>query len=144
MLLYHIKSSCCGLFLFILFTVACAGYAYRLNARRPADDPKKQDYPPFAILLAPITLPLFIILYIVLFILRALLYAAALVLFTVALILVREAFILVWLKKIMISLGNIFLEANTILIKLFLKPGAEQPGTSKSPQSVNALLGRLI
>lgn len=144
MLLYHLKSSCCGLFLFIFFTLACAGYAYRLNARRPADDPQKRDYPPVAILLAPITLPLFIILYIVLFILRALLYGVALVLFTAALIVVREAFILVWLKKIMTTLGNLFLEANAILIRLFWKPGAEQPRTSKSPRSMDALLGRLI
>ena len=110
-----------------LFLWAFAGYAYRVNAKRPADDPKKRDFHPFAIFLAPITLPLFVFGFISLFLLKAILYGIFLVLLTLALVVVRKPFIFIWLDKIATKIGNMLLEANTQLIKLLLGPWAGEP-----------------
>ena len=129
MLFYNVRGLCNGILLFMLFIMACAGYAYYVNARRPADDPQKRNYHPVAIVLAPITLPVFIVFSISIFIMRALLYGVFLILFATALIVVRESFILRWLHKIVTYIGNKLLGANTILIKLFLQPWADEPRT---------------
>jgi len=129
MLLYHIRSLCYGSLLFMFLAMACAAYAYHVDARRPADDPKKRDYPPVAIILVPIMLPVFAVLYVSLFILRAVLYGIFLILFVITLIVFRESFLLRWLHKIATYIGNKLLDANTILIRLFVKPWAEGPRT---------------
>ena len=41
----------------MLVVTACAGYAYYVNSKRPDDDPKKRNYHPVAVILAPITVP---------------------------------------------------------------------------------------
>lgn len=100
----------------------CTGYAYHVNSKLAADDPKKKDFSPAAIFLAPITLPFIILGIISLFIIKAILYGIFLVLLTLALVAVRKPFIFVWLDKIAKKIGNILLEANTFLIRLFFNP----------------------
>jgi hypothetical protein len=107
--------------------IACAGYAYYVNSKRPDDDPKKRNYHPVAVILAPITVPLFIFFSLSIFIMRVLTYGIFLILFTVALLVIRKPFLLVWLRKTATTIGDALLEANTLLIKLFLKPWANEP-----------------
>jgi hypothetical protein len=111
-------------------SVLCATYAYYVDSKRLADDPKKKRYPPLAILLAPITLPLFRVLYILIFILRAVMYGVFLALFIFALIFLRKPFLLERLKKIALAIGNLLLEANTLLIRIFLRPLARSSGSA--------------
>lgn len=133
-----------GFFLYIFLTMGCAGYAYLVNARYPADDPRKRDYYPAAILWAPFTLPIFIVLSISIFIMKALLYSLLLILFTLALIFVRELFIFKWLQRAAVYIGNKLLDANTILIKLFLKPWVDQPEIRRVPYNMDPLFSRLV
>jgi hypothetical protein len=106
----------------VLLTVPCAALAYFVNSRRPDDDPKKKNYHPLAILFAPITLPLLIISSVIFFILRMVTYGVFMIIFTFALIFIRKPFILEWLKKLAVTIGDKLLEANTLLIRLFLGP----------------------
>jgi hypothetical protein len=106
---------------------ACTAYAYSVNARRITDDPQKKDFHPAAIFLAPFTWPFLFFASLSLFILRAFLYGVFLILFTIALLTVRKPFIFVWLDKIATAIGNKLLEANTLLIKLFLRPWLDYP-----------------
>ena len=102
----------------VLFLLLCMGYAYRVNARREADDPKRRDYYPGAILLALFTWPLLIFASISLFILRAVVYGIFLVLFSITLVAIRKPFLLIWLNKIFNWIGDKLLTANTFIIKL--------------------------
>jgi len=111
----------------MLAVIACAGYAYYVNSKRPDDDPKKRNYHPVAVILAPITVPLLIFFSLSIFIMRVLTYGVFLILFTVALLVIRKPFLLVWLRKTATTIGDALLEANTLLIKLFLKPWANEP-----------------
>jgi hypothetical protein len=106
---------------------AGTGYAYHLNSKLPVDDPKKKDFSPVAVFLAPFTLPFIILGMISLFIIKAILYSIFLVLFTIALIAKRKPFILVWLDKIARKVGNILLEINTSLIRLYFNPRIGNP-----------------
>ena len=105
-----------------LLTVTCSSFAYFVNSRRPDADPKKKDYHPLAILFAPITLPLLIISSAIFFILRMVTYGVFMVIFTFALIFIRKPFILEWVRKLALTIGDKLLEANTLLIRLFLGP----------------------
>ena len=105
-----------------LLTVTCTAFAYSVNSRRLDGDPEKKIYHPLAVLFAPITLPLFIVLYTFTFLLKAVAYGAFLVLFTFALLVIRKPFLLEWLKKIALAVGNLLLEANTLLIRIFVRP----------------------
>lgn len=127
MLLYHLDSLCKGIFVLMLFAMACSGHAYLVNSRRPADDPKKKDFHPGAILLAPITFLPFLFAFIILFILKALFYGIFIIFFTVALLIIRKPFIFILLDKMATYVGSKLLEANTLLIKLFLRPWADDP-----------------
>jgi hypothetical protein len=120
--------NCCQSYILLSFVLwAFAGYAYRVNARRSDDDPRKRDFHPAAVFLAPVTWPLFVLGFISLFILKAILYGVFLVVFTIALVVIRKPFIFVWLDKIATKVGNILLEANTQLIKIFLSPWVGNP-----------------
>ncbi len=112
----------CFLALMLIYFV-CAGYAYRVNARRPKDDPQKRDFHFGAVLLAPFTFPLFIAASITLFLLRVLVYGVFLILFTIALVAIRKPFLLVWLDKIATQIGNKLLAGNTALIRIFFGSG---------------------
>ena len=109
---------CNGAFLLSVVLFAFAGYAYRVNAKRPSDDPLKRDFHPLAIFLAPITWPFFLLAFTALLIVKAILYGIFLILFTIALLGFRKPFLLVWLEKIATKVGNKLLEANTFLIKV--------------------------
>ena len=113
-----------------LISVMSTTYAYYVDSRRSDNDPKKKNYPLLAILLAPITFPLFLILYAFIFFLKVVAYAVFLILFTFALIFIRKPFILEWLKKIALTVGNLLLEANTLLIRIFLRPLAGSSGSA--------------
>ena len=102
----------------MLLMLVCAVYAYRVNAKRPDDDPKKRGFHPGAIFLAPITWPLFLFGSISIFVIKALVYGVFLILFTIALLAFRKPFLFVWLDRIATYIGNKLLEANTFLIKI--------------------------
>jgi len=108
-----------------LLSVICTTYAYYVNSRREYDDPKKKLYHPLAVLFAPITVPVFIILYALLFLLKAVAYGVFLVLSTFALLVIRKPFLLERLKKIALTVGNLLLETNTLLIRIFVRPLAD-------------------
>jgi hypothetical protein len=93
-------------------------YAYAVNARRADGDPEKKDYEFSAIFIAPITLPFVIILIIVLFIVRAILFAFYLVALTICMVAIRKPFIFVWLHKLAMAIGEPLLKMNTALFKL--------------------------
>ena len=101
---------------------ACAFYAYYVDSKRSDVDPKKKNYHPLAILFAPITFPIFLVLSISLFILRVLVYGVFMVVFILALIVIRKPFVLETIRKIAIRIGDYLMEANTILIRFFLNP----------------------
>ncbi|HET9911370.1 MAG TPA: hypothetical protein VFQ13_05725 [Anaerolineales bacterium] len=115
-----------------------------MNARYPADDPKKRDYHPAAILLAPFTLPIFVMLSMLIFMMKALLYGLLLALFIVALIFIREPIIFKWLHKVAVYIGNKLLAANTAIIKLFLQPWANQPEIKRAPYQLDPLFSRFV
>jgi len=136
MLLYYIyytKYLCNGMLIISLLVIVCAMYAYSINSQRPDDDPKKKDFHPAAIFLASFTWPFFLLAFtlllllrFILFILKAIAYGIFLILFTLALVGARKPFIF----KIMNYIGDALLEANTLLIKLFLSPWANEPETA--------------
>lgn len=115
MLLDYLKYLCVGSILFMLLG---AFYTYRANEKLAQDNPKKRRYPPGAILLAPFTWPLFILLSISLMVLRVVAYGLFLILFAIALVALRKPFFLTRLDKIFTGIGNKLLTANTFLIKL--------------------------
>jgi hypothetical protein len=128
MIFILLKMNFCQSYLLLsLILWACAGYAYQVNAKRSADDPKKKDFRPAAIFLAPIMWPLFLLGFLSLFVLKAILYGIFLVMLTIALVAIRKPFIFVWLDKIAKKVGNMLLEANTWLIKIFLSPWTGNP-----------------
>jgi cbb3-type cytochrome oxidase subunit 3 len=118
---------CKGTLWITLVIVACTTYAYTVNARRPADDPKRKDYSPYAILAAPITVPFLITCAILIFIIRALLFAIFLFVFTIALIAIRKPFVFVWLDRIATNIGEPLLEINTNVIRLAFTPWSKSP-----------------
>jgi len=118
MLLNYVNYCCPGFILLSLIFWAFVGRAYRVNAKRPDDDPKKRDFNPGAIFLAPVTWPIFLFGSISIFIIKALVYGVFLILFTIALLAFRKPFLFVWLDRIATYIGNKLLEANTFLIKI--------------------------
>src|SRR5215203_4248356 len=88
---------CNGLLLLMLFLFICAGYAYRINAHRSDDDPAKRTFHFSAIWLAPITWPMFLFAFLILFVIRIFMYMLVLVLFTIGLMAIRKPFLFVWL-----------------------------------------------
>jgi hypothetical protein len=132
-----------GILPFMLLILACAAYAYYVNAQRANDDPQKRDFHLVAILLAPVTWPFFILASILIFLLRTLLFGAALILFMLALIGIRETTILKRLRRKVLSFGNKLLEANTALIKLWT-PRAMRSRSQKSPHELDYLTRRFV
>lgn len=129
MLLYHLDWLCNGILGLMLFAWVCAAYAYVVNSRRLASDPQKRDFYLAAVFLAPITFIPLLLGIILLFIVRALFYCLFLIVFIFALIVIRNAFLLKWLHRTATYIGDKLLEANTLLIKLFLRPWAGESGT---------------
>ena len=131
MLLYHInyvEYLCSGMLIVSLLLGVCVVYAYSVNSQRSEGDLEKKNYQPGAIIFTFITWPIFLIAFISLFLIRALSYGFFFLLFTIFLIMIpREASEPTWLEKAAASIGETLLEANTMLIKLFLRPWANEP-----------------
>jgi len=128
MLFYHLDWLCNGILGLMLFAWVCAAYAYFVNSRRLASDPQKRDFYLAAVFLAPVTFIPLLLGIILLFIVRALFYCIFLIVSIFALIVIRNAFLLNWLRKTAIYVGDKLLEANTLLIRIFLRPWAGDPG----------------
>ena len=127
MLLAYTPYCCAGCIVFSLILWAFAGYAHYVNAKLPADDPRKKDLHPAAVHLVPILWPLLILFSVLIFIIRALLYGIYLILFVSALLIFRRLFFLVWLDRIATYVGGKLLEANTALIRLALGRPPKNP-----------------
>ena len=119
-----------------LILFICTLYAYAVNERRGADDPRKKDIEPVAVFIAPFTWPFLLFVFVLLFVLRivnfflkAILYGVFLVLFTVILTGIRKPILFVMLDKAMNSIGETLLEANTLLLRFFLSPWSNRPKT---------------
>ena len=132
MLIYYLDEVCKVILLLMAIVMVCAVYAYYLNARRAADDPKKKNYHPLAIVLAPITFPIIFVLSISYFLLRIVAYGVFMIVFISAFIFIRKPFILAALQKMAAAIGGRLLEANTMLMRLFLKPWADEPTVAPS------------
>jgi hypothetical protein len=126
MLIYYLDEACKGILLLIAVVTACVLYAYFVNSRRAADDPKKKKYHPLAIVPATILSPLILILSVSFFLLRVLAYGVFMVIFIFVLIFIRKPFILAALQKLASAVGDRLLEVNTLLIRFFLKPWADE------------------
>jgi hypothetical protein len=113
----YLPYTCTGLVIITLILYICAKYAYHVNARRPDDDPQKRDFRTGYIFPALFLWPFFLLAYIAIFALRALLYILFLILFPIILLVLRKPPQAVWLHKIATSIGDKLLEANTFLIK---------------------------
>lgn len=103
----------------------CLITAYSVNHRRAPDDQKKQSYHPYLIILALFIIPLFpifLLLGIFVYILRALLFAGFLILFAVLLIIVRKPFIIDWWNKFATTIGDPLLKVTNFLVGLAFRP----------------------
>jgi hypothetical protein len=132
MLIYYLDELCKGILLLMAAVMVCAAYAYYVNSRRAAGDPNKKNYHPLAIVLAPITLPIFLILSISFLLLRIVTYGVFMVVLTSALIFIRKPFILTAIQKIAAAIGDRLMAAHTMLIRLLLKPWADEPNVPPS------------
>jgi hypothetical protein len=130
MLFLHLGTSLKCLFGINLLITACAAIAYYADSKRPANDPKKKNYHPLAIVFAPITFPILFILFIALLLLRALVYGVFTILFILALILIRKPFILEAIQKVAVRIGDRLMEANMTLVRFFLSPQTHSRGSS--------------
>ena len=128
MLWYHLDWLCNGLVVLMIIVMIFAFYAYYVDSKRPHDDPKKKNYHPLAIILAPITFPLFLILYISFFLLRVAIYGVLMALAILALILMPKASSPTWFDEMATKIGDKFLELNNLLVRFFLKPWSDQSG----------------
>ncbi len=138
---------CYGALVLALVIMFRAWRTYSANAHRKDDDPQTQDFHPLAIILIPITLPIFGVLSVFIFIVKSLLYAIFLILFTAILILVPRRSTSQISKESLprkASIWDKLLTVNTALIKLFWNPRAKRPELKKSPYTLDDLVGRLI
>lgn len=122
MIFYYLRYTCPFSIAIAVLIMVCTAYAYLVNSQRSADDPKKRDYEFGAIFIAPITLPFLLVSAILVFILRALLFATYLIALTIALVAIRKPFIIVWLQKFALQIGEPLLRINTELFRLAFAP----------------------
>ena len=127
MLWRYIGYCCPGLLLLSLIFWALAGYAFRVNAKRAADDPKKKDFQPAAVFLAPLTWPLLFLVWLSLLLIKTLVYGVFLVLFTIALFGYQDSGMPDWLTEKLTRIGSKLLEANTFLMKVAFGNWKTQP-----------------
>ena len=126
---YPLETATCIVVCFLI-VFAIAVYAYGVNSRRPANDPKKRNYHVLAVLLVPVLLPLILPLVVLLFVGTLLLYAGFLLLFAFLLLTLRRPFLFEWLHKFSIFVGDPLLRLNSYLIRLPFKllfPNPQQP-----------------
>ena len=115
----YLPYTCTCLVTITLILYICTRYAYRVNAQRPDDDPRKRDFRMGASFLTLFTWPPFLLAYLTVYVLRALVYILFLILFPIILLVFRQPPQPVWLQKIATGIGDKLLEANTFLIKAF-------------------------
>lgn len=101
----------------IVFIIGSSFYAYLVNARKALDDPSKRDYSPYAILIAPISLPLIIVFNVLLLILISLAFGLFLVIFPFTLLFFRKPFLFKWISKQALKIGNFALKVNTAILR---------------------------
>jgi len=108
-----------------LLVLIIASYAYIVNHLRRPDDPAREDFQPAALLLAPFTWPIYLVLgffsliiKFVLLIIEAFLFTLTLVIFTVVAILSRMLIPMSWLHRLVMKIGTGILRTNTSLIRL--------------------------
>ena len=121
MLINYSYLICPGIMWIMLIVILFSAYAYIANQRRDKDDPKKREYNPYAILIAPIAIPLLITGLMLVFVIKALLFAIFLVVFTIALVGLRKPFIFVLLDRIAKWIGEPMLKVNSYLIRLVFR-----------------------
>lgn len=109
-----------GFLLLEVVVFFCMAYAYVRDVRRPANDPQKKNYHPYAIPLGLVLWPVLVVLFVLFFLARALCYAIFMALFFLALIFYRKPFFLTWLQRIAAKVGDTLLEANTLLLRFFM------------------------
>ena len=133
MLLYHInyvEYICIGFLLVSLLIGVCVVYAYSIDSQRSEEDSQKKNYPPGAVFFALFTWPIFFIAFVSLLVLRALFYALFLILFIASLFIVPPQYAEpTWLERRAARIGTKLLDANTLLIRLFLRPWARESET---------------
>ena len=118
MLLYHLDVVLKCFLAFWAIALAIAFTAYWVNSQRAAKDPKKRDYHPLAVVLAPIAFLFFAPLAIVLFILSAILYAGFILLFALMMVALRKPFLFILWRKFSTFVGEPLLRISTYLIML--------------------------
>jgi len=130
MLLNYSNQLCLGFLLLTLIFYVCAGYAYRVNSLRAADDPDKREIPIAAVLLGPIVWPVLLLGVISIFLIKVLFYSIFLILFAIALLVIRKPFLISWLKKCAAWIGDRLLRANTVLLKMVFGDPAKKTKSS--------------
>ena len=100
----------------IVIFLSCL-YAYRVNARRAFDDPRRKNYSPYAPFIAPFTLPLLAVINVFLFVLSSLAFGVFLVIFPITLLLFRKPLLIKWLLKQALKIGNWLLSVNSWLLR---------------------------
>jgi len=126
-----ILSICKGLLWITLIICLFVIFAWIVDSQREDDDPEKRNYPVGAIVLSLFTWPILLIVFVSLFLLRVFFYGFFLAVFTIALLfLPRGSYQLSWLEKRAARIGERLLQANTLLIRIFLRPWSEEPETT--------------
>lgn len=122
MLWLHLDWVCNGTLVLMGIVTACAIHAYYVDARRPDDDPKKKYYHPLGILLAPIALPLLLVVVPFFFLLRAITYGVFMTVFILALIFIRNAKIVAMIQNDAVYVGRLIMDVNATAIRILSWP----------------------
>lgn len=128
---YYFKYICIGALLVSLVVSVFTMHAYSINSQRTADDPEKRNYRPSALVFVFFTWPVLLPVLLSLFLLRVLFYGIFVIIFMIILLLIpREASEPTLLERKLARIGEALLDANAVLIKLMLRPWAEEPGAA--------------
>ena len=128
---YYFKYICIGALLVSLLVSVLTVYAYSINSQRTAEDPEKRNYCPSALVIVFFTWPILLPALLSLFLLRVLFYGTFVIIFITILLLVpRERSEPTLLERKMARIGEALLDANAVLIRLMLRPWADEPGSA--------------
>ena len=128
---YYFKYICIGALLVSLVVSVFTMLAYSINSQRTADDPEKRNYRPSALVFVFFTWPVLLPVLLSLFLLRVLFYGIFVIIFIIILLLIpREPSEPTLLERKLARIGEALLDANAVLIKLMLRPWAEEPGAA--------------
>ena len=128
---YYFKYICIGALLVSLLVSVFTMYAYSINSQRTAEDPEKRNYRPSALVIVFFTWPILLPALLSLFLLRVLFYGIFVIIFITILLLVpRERSEPTLLERKIARIGEALLDANAVLIRLMLRPWADEPGSA--------------